>query len=151
MRGITFLAARLPFCVTLLLSSFTLPSQMAYLLNGPCKDIIFLWVVFCVMISWVNQRKYENILQFNTSWLTSVRAWYYFRLCFSFSCSGSGHTLTKKSHALNGYSFLRKFCTNSLLVDVVAQFTAKTNSEKAIYFLSLTSCLINKVSHVIHM
>ena len=39
-----------------------------------------------------------------------------------------------------------------LLVTVVAQFTAKTIiSEKAIYFLSLMSCSMNKVSYVIHM
>ena len=63
---------------------------------------------------------------------------YYFRLCFSFSCSGYDLTLTKKSNTLNCYSFLHKFLlktkiTNSLLVTVIAQFTAKTtNSEKAI-------------------
>ena len=35
---------------------------------------------------------------------------------------------------------------NSLLLNVIAQFTAKTtNSEKAIYFLSLMSCSINKL------
>ena len=58
----------------------------------------------------------------------------YFRLCFSFSCSGYDLTLIKKSHTLNFYLFFL------LLVNVVAQFTAKTtNSEKAIYFLSLKS------------
>ena len=31
---------------------------------------------------------YENLLQFNTSWLTSLKTWHFFRLCFSFSCSG---------------------------------------------------------------
>ena len=36
----------------------------------------------------VNSRKYDDLLQFNTSWLASLRAWYYFRLFFSFSCSG---------------------------------------------------------------
>ena len=34
-----------------------------------------LWVVFCVML-WVNGQKYENLLQFNTSWLASLRTWY---------------------------------------------------------------------------
>ena len=63
---------------------------------------------------------------------------YYFRLCFSFSCSGCDLTLTKKNNTLNCYSFLHKFLletkiTNSLLVTVIAQFTAKmTNSEKPI-------------------
>ena len=64
----------------------------------------------------------------------------YFRLCFSFSCSGYDLTLIKKSHTLNFYLFFL------LLVNVVAQFTAKTtNSEKAIYFLSLISCSISKL------
>ena len=69
----------------------------------------------------------------------------YFRLCFSFSCYGYDLTLIKKSLTLNFYSFLL------LLVTVVAQFTAKTtNSEKAIYFLSLISCSINKLkSHIL--
>ena len=61
----------------------------------------------------------------------------YFRLCFSFSCSGYDLTLIKKSHTLNFYLFFL------LLVNVVAQFTAKTtNSEKAIYFLPLKSHLL---------
>ena len=61
----------------------------------------------------------------------------YFRLCFSFSCSGYDLTLIKKSHTLNSYLFFL------LLVNVVAQFTAKTTkSEKAISFLSLKSHLL---------
>ena len=41
---------------------------------------------------------------------------------------------------------LKKKFINSLLVTVVVQFTAKTtNSEKAIYFLSLMPCSINKL------
>ena len=93
-------------------------------------------------VMWKNQ----NLLQFNTRWLASLRTRYYFRLCFSFSCSGYDTTLIQKSHTLNCYSFLHKFLlktiiTNSLLVTVITQFTAKTtNSEKAIYFLSLMSC-----------
>ena len=101
-------------------------------------------------------RKYENLLQFDTSWLASLRTWYYFRLCFSFSCSGYDLTLPRKSNTLNCYSFLHKFLlktkiTNSLLVTVIAQFTAKTtNSEKAIYFLSIMSFSINKLkSHLL--
>ena len=81
----------------------------------------------------------------------------YFRICFNFSCFGYDLTLIKKSNTLNFYSFLQKLLlktklTNLLLVPIVGQFTAKTtNSEKAIYFLSLMSCSINKVSHIIHM
>ena len=48
-------------------------------------------MVFCVGISWVNDQKYENIQQFHTDWLASLRRWYYFRLCFSFSCSAISH------------------------------------------------------------
>ena len=71
----------------------------------------------------------------------------YFRLCFSFSWSGYYLTLIKKSHTLNFYLFFL------LLVTAVAQFNAETtNSEKAIYFLSLISCSLNKLkSHIIHM
>ena len=110
------------------------------------------------MIPWVNGPKFDNLLQFNTSCLGSLGTWYYFRLCFSFSCSGYDLTLIKKSHTRNCYLFSQKFLLKTktyklLLVTVVAQFTAKTaNSEKAIYFLSLISCSINKlVSNIIHM
>ena len=111
------------------------------------------------MISWVNGWKYENLLQFNTSWLASLRMWYlYFKLCFSSSCSDYDLTLIKKWRTLNCYSFLQNFywkqkLENSLLVTVVAQFTAKTiNSGKTIYFFSFKSCSINKhMSYVIHM
>ena len=61
-------------------------------------------MVFYVIISWVNIQKLENLLQFNTSWLASLRTWYYFELCFSFSCSGYDFTLTKKNSILNYYS-----------------------------------------------
>ena len=60
--------------------------------------IILVWVVFCVIISWVNGQKCENLLQFNTSWLASLRTWYYFRLYFSFNRSDFDLTLIKKSH-----------------------------------------------------
>ena len=39
-------------------------------------------VIFCVIVSLVNCRKYENLLQFNTSRLAFLRTWYYFRLFF---------------------------------------------------------------------
>ena len=60
--------------------------------------------------------KIENLFQFNTSWLESLKTWYYlacldfYRLCFTFSCSGYDLTLIKKSHTLNCcYWFLQKF------------------------------------------
>ena len=74
-------------------------------------------------------------------WLVGIsKNMIYFRLCFSFRYSGYDLTLIKKTHALSFYSFFL------LLVTVVVQFTAKTtNSEKAIYFLSLISCSISKL------
>ena len=133
-RGINFLTAFTPFYVILccFLCLLPSPSQVTYLLNGP-----YGWC--SVMISWVNGRKYENLLQFYFSWLPALRTWYFFRLCFSFSCFVFHLTLIKKSHTLNCYSFLHKFLlktkiTNSLLVTVIAQFTAKTkNSEKTTF------------------
>ena len=41
--------------------------------------------------------------------LTIYYSIYYFRLCFSFSCSSYDLILTKKSNASNCYSFLHKF------------------------------------------
>ena len=62
-------------------------------------------------------------------------------LCFSFSFSGYDFTLIKKNYTLNCYLFLQKFLlknqkvANSLLIAVVAQFTAKTtNLQKAMNF-----------------
>ena len=97
------------------------------------------------MMSWVNGRKCENllnILQFNTSWLASIRTWY-FALA---SCLAVTLHFLKKRHTLSFSSFFL------LLVTVVAQFTAKTtNSEKAIYFVSLLSCSINSsLTHYSH-
>ena len=123
---INFLTARTPFHVILccFLCLFPSPSQVTYLLNGLSG-----WCF--VMISWVNGREYENLLQFYFSWLTALRTWYYFRLCISFSCFVFDLALIKKSHTLNCYLFLHKFLLkpkkpNSLLVTVIAQFTVKT-------------------------
>ena len=107
--------------------------------------------ILSVMISWVNGGKYENLLQFYFSWLPAIKTWYYFRLRFSFSCFVFDLTLIRKSHTLNCYLFLHNFLlktkiTNSFLVTVIVQFTAKmTNLEKAIYFLSIRSCSINRL------
>ena len=63
----SFLTAHLPFYVFLLLSSST-PSRFpsGALAEWLLQRYILLWVVFCV-ISWMNDRKYENLLQFNTA------------------------------------------------------------------------------------
>ena len=75
------------------------------------------------MISWVNGQKQENLLQFNTSWLASLRIWYYFRLFSSFSCPCYDLILIKKSQinwSLTYYSHVKilffdftwkKFCS----------------------------------------
>ena len=130
-------------CISLLLSlttPFPFPSEQAQWPYGWCS----------VILSWVNGQKYENLLQFYFNWLPALRTWYYFRFCFSFSCSVFDLTLIKNSHTLNCYSFLHKFLlktkiTNSFLVTVIVQFTTKTiNSEKATLLLSIMFCSINK-------
>ena len=67
-RGINLLIALPPFYVILccFLCLLPSPSQVTYLLNGP-----YGWC--SVMISWVNGRKYENLLQFYFSWLPALR------------------------------------------------------------------------------
>ena len=91
-----FLTVRPPFYTFVFFAFFVYSSTFPY--------IILLWVIFCVMISWVNGRKYENLLQFNTGWLASLRTWYYFMLCFSSSCFGYDLTLIKNSHNITCYS-----------------------------------------------
>ena len=41
-----------------------------------------MWWGYHVVISWVNDRKYEIPLQINTDCLASLKTWYYSRLCF---------------------------------------------------------------------
>ena len=90
-------------CYFLLLSwSTPFPSLVTYLLN-----VSYGW--YSVWWSWLNSQKRENLLQFNTSWLASLRTWYYFRLCFIFSFSGYDLTLIKRSHTSNCCSCLQKF------------------------------------------
>ena len=69
-----FLTARHPFHIIFCCSLCLLPtpSQATYLLNCPYIDTLFK-LVFCVMISLVNGKKYENLFQFNTSWLVFLR------------------------------------------------------------------------------
>ena len=115
----------------------------------------FLWEtslfrLLAFLSSWVNSQKYENLLQFDTSWLASLKKWHYFRLCFTFSWSGYDLTLIKTSDPLNCYLFLQKFLleknVKSLIVTMVAQTTVKTtNSENTIYLLSLMSGSIKKL------
>ena len=85
-------------------------------------------------------------------WLVSLKTRYCYKLCFSFSCLGYDLILIRKRDTFNYDLFLLKHnLTNSLCVTVIAQFTTKTtNSEKAIYFVSLMSFAINKLkSHII--
>ena len=98
-----------------------------------------LWVVFCVMISWVNGQKYENLLQFNTNWLASLSTWYYFRLCFSFSCSSYDLSLLKKSHTLNCYPFVQKFFIGfyKLILGNCGSSINKVSYVKVLYFTVL--------------
>ena len=95
------------FFVFLLLSSSTpSPFPSDVLAEWPLwRYIVLLWVEFCVMRSWVNSQKYENLPQFNPSWLASLRTWCYLRLCFRFSCSEYDLTFIKRNHTLNYYPF----------------------------------------------
>ena len=89
-----FLTAHPFLCHFLLLPlSSPFPFLLDVLAEWPLKKYIILrWLVFCVMVLCVNGQKYDNLLQFNTHWLASLGTWYYFSLCFSFSCSGYGLT-----------------------------------------------------------
>ena len=64
-RDITFLTARSPFYDFLLLSSSTLTPFPNDAMGGILCDAM--GDMLCVMISWVNGRKYVNLLQFNTT------------------------------------------------------------------------------------
>ena len=55
--------------------SNTLPKSHTYWM-APIKIIILLWTA----ITSVWCQKYETLLQFDTSWLASLRTWHYFRL-----------------------------------------------------------------------
>ena len=97
------------FFVAFFVYSLSLCSQVTYLRKDPYKHIynIVMGSILCdsIMSEWSKIHEYENLLQFNTSLLTSLRTRYNFRLCFSFSCSGYCLSLIKKTHALNYYSF----------------------------------------------
>ena len=73
-RDITFSTAHPPFYVMFYCFFIYSPSQVTYLLNGPNKD------TYCYGWYYVWHRKSKNHLHFNTSWLASLRTWYYFRL-----------------------------------------------------------------------
>ena len=76
---------------------------------------------------------------------------YFLRLCFSFSCSGFDLKLIKEPHIKLLFVFIKvpiknKKLANSFLVTLVAEcYKETTNTEKAIYFLSLMSCSINEL------
>ena len=143
MRDIPFLTPRPSFCVTLLLLSFfTLcPFPGDVLVEWPLIKIHNIAMAGILCDDTKSERsKNDNLLQFNTSWLASLRTWHYPRLCFSFSCSG--YDLTSNCYLFLQNVLLKQKLANSLLVTVVALFTAKlTYSEKAIYVLSL-KCLV---------
>ena len=110
-RDITFLTARPPFYVIFccfLCLLLHLPKERACWM-APIKlhNIAMVGVLCDDTMS--ERSKYDNLLQFNASWLASLETWYYFQLCFSFSCSGYDLILIKKTHAINCYSFLQKF------------------------------------------
>ena len=107
------------------------------------------------MISCVNGQKHENLLKSNTSW--HPKNMIYFRLCFSFSCSGYDFTLIKKCHTLNFYSFLQKFLLKTKAYKLVVgncklNLLLKNNKlRKSFLLLPLTSCSINKLTCYSHV
>ena len=121
------------------------PSQVTYLLNDPKKDTYY--------YSWYSvwYRKYVNLLEFNTSWLASLRTWYYFRLFLASVALAIWPYINYKEVHINCYLFFTKVLIKNKNLQtrlrlLVAQFTAKTtNAEKAIYFLSIMSCSTNKL------
>ena len=106
MWGITFLTTSLSvsFFASFLFYSLPFPS-----------DVLSEWLNTWYQYGWysvwwyyewtVENEKISSL--FNTSWLASLRTRYYFRLCFSFSCSGYDLTFITKSRTLNYYSFLQ--------------------------------------------
>ena len=147
-RDITVLTARPPFYVTFIaffVYSLLLSKWLtSWIVPINIHNILIESILYDDIMS-----EWSNILQFNTSWLASLRTRYILDFVLaSVFLAMNLHLLkrtmtlplTKKSHIFIFYSFFL------LLVTVVAQFTAKaTNSEKAIYFLSLISCSINKL------
>ena len=92
-------------------------------------------MAFCVVISWGDVRKYENLAQFNTDWLACLRTWYY----FSLSRSGYDLTVIKSRQTWNCYSLFWNFLLKTqiyklLVVTVVAQCTTKTTYLKKAFF-----------------
>ena len=107
-------------------------------------------MVLCLMIRCVNRQEYDNLLQFNTSWLASPGTRYYFSFCFSFSSSDYDLSLIKKSHTLNCYSFLQKFLlktkTYKLIVGNCSSSIYCSNNKfrKSSLLYSLAYCSIKK-------
>ena len=72
-REITFLTARSPFHVIFccFLSLLPFPWRTSWMTPIKIHNIAMDCILWC--------RKNENLLQFSTSWLASLRTWYYFR------------------------------------------------------------------------
>ena len=110
-RDITFLTAHPPFYATFccFLRLFPRPLLPKWRI---CRMALIklhnIAIVGFVCDDIMNEQS-KMLMQFHTSWLASLRTRYYFRLCFSFICSGYDFTLIKKSQTLNCYSFLQKF------------------------------------------
>ena len=96
------------------------------------------------------------------SWNLILAGWHrknmiYFRLCFSFSCSGYYFTLIKKCHTLNSYSFLQKFLLKTKAYKLIVDnwklnLLLKNNKlRKSFLLLPLTSCSINKLTCYSHV
>ena len=71
----------------LLFLSSPFPYPLDVFAEWPLKRCIILrCLVYCVMIPWVNGRKYDKSLQFSTSCFAYLGTWFFLRLCFNFTC-----------------------------------------------------------------
>ena len=98
----------------------------------------------------------KNLMQFNNSWLASLKTWSYFRLLFSFGNSGYDFKLIIKRHTLNCYSFLLKFLLKTITYKLAvgncgSSIYCQNNKFRKSYLLFVTlSCSTNKLtSHML--
>ena len=136
-KGINFLTALTPFYVILccFLCLLPSPSQVTFLLNGTHG-----WC--SVMISWVNGRKYENLLPLYFSWLPALSSKaIYFLSIMSFSIN------KLKSHLLFTYKnlcFMILCGKKVLLQEMVRGRRGGLAPPSPHPHLSLQSCIVLK-------
>ena len=82
--------------------------------------------------------------------MTALRPWYYFRLCFSLSCSGYDLIVIKNSHTLNWYSFSQKFLLETQISRlVVGDCGGSIYNERQIRKKLSTFCHLSLIQEII--